>query len=126
MDRNDEVLLAAALEGAERLGHREHVRLAWLALRADRTRGGEGVARILRTVAAAHGEAERFHETVTGFWLRLVEHTLDVAPGLDDFDAYLRRFPLLLDRSLLGRHWSRDALAAGRTAWVEPDLLPLP
>jgi hypothetical protein len=123
---DDHALLEAALDGAERLGHREHVKLAWLALRADRAAGGERVASILRRFAAAHGEADRYHETVTGFWIRLVGHTLDVAPGLDDFEAYLRRFPLLLDKSLLGRHWSRDALTAGRAAWVEPDLLPLP
>jgi hypothetical protein len=123
---SDDALLAAALEGSGRLGHREHVKLAWLALREDREGGADRVASVLRHVAAAHGEAGRYHETVTRFWIRLVEHTLDVAPGLDDFDGFLERFPLLLDGSLLGRHWSRDALAAGRPGWVEPDLLPLP
>ena len=62
---------------------------------------------------------------MTRFWIHLVAHALDVAPGIDDFDTFLERFPLLLDGSLLGRHWSRETLAAGRPLWVEPDLLPL-
>jgi hypothetical protein len=123
----DAEYLDAALGGAPRLGHREHVRLAWLVLRDEGTEaGGDRVARMLRHLAEAHGEGDRYHETLTRFWIRLVTHAIEVEPCIDDFDLFVERFPLLLDGSSVGRHWSADMLAPGRGAWVEPDVLALP
>ena len=44
----------------------------------------------------------------------------------DDFDEFAARCPDLLDKRLLGRHYSSAALAsvAARHGWVEPDLRP--
>ena len=44
------------------------------------------------------------------------------------FDEFLDRFPPLLDRHLLDRHYSPALLAsaAARESWVTPDLRPLP
>jgi hypothetical protein len=123
----DERYLEAAHAGAPRLGHRQHLRLAWLVIRAEGPEaGGDRVARILRGLAERHGEGDRYHETLTRFWVRLVAHAVEVEPGIDDFDAFLDRFPLLLDRSNVGRHWSAEALESARSAWVEPDVLALP
>ena len=116
----------ASLGGAP-FRHRDHLRLAWLAVRGtedpERT-VGDAIARY----AAAHGAAAKYHETLTVFWVRLVEHCARVRPELGDFDAFLAAFPLLLDTSLADRHWSGDVLwsAEARTRWREPDLLPLP
>jgi hypothetical protein len=43
-------------------------------------------------------------------------------------DSTLERHPMLLDKALPLRHWSREALFsdAARAAWAEPDILPLP
>jgi hypothetical protein len=123
----DAEYLEAALAGAPRLGQREHVRLAWLVIRAEGPgEGGDRVARMLRHLAELHGEGERYHETLTRFWIRLVAHAIDAEPRIDDFDVFVERFPLLLDGSIVQRHWSAEALASARTAWVEPDVLALP
>jgi hypothetical protein len=126
---DDETFLHAFLHGAPpgRFGHREHLRAAWTALRLyGPQHGADLVAEGIRRFASAHGQAERYHETITRFWLRLVWHAMSAAPDVDDFEVFLSRFPLLLDGSLLGRHWTRETLESGRARWREPDLLPLP
>jgi hypothetical protein len=48
--------------------------------------------------------------------------------GEDDFDAFLAAHPQLLERDLLGAHYSGARLfsEAARAAFVEPDLVALP
>jgi hypothetical protein len=109
-------------------GHREHVRLAWTELRAgDPAEALERIERIIRHVAAAHGQPDKYHRTITEGWATLVAHHLREAPELT-FDEFCVRFPGLLDPTLLGRHYSRELLAgpAARTRLVDPDLRPLP
>jgi len=123
----DSVYLEAAHAGAPRLGHREHLRLAWLVIRDEGPEpGGDRVARILRHLAELHGEGDRFHETLTRFWIHLVGHAIEFEPGIDDFDAFVERFPLLLDGSIIRRHWTSETLESARATWVEPDVLALP
>src|ERR1700730_1540474 len=47
---------------------------------------------------------------------------------IDDFERFLRAYPLLLDARLPLRHWSHARLftRAARGTWQEPDLVPLP
>ena len=109
--------------------HRDHVRVAWLLLRREGAEAGsETFVRGLRAFAAAHRANDKYHETLTRFWLRLVAHTIEVRPQIHDADAFLAAFPFLLDKTLVERHWSRDALWSddARMRYVEPDLLPLP
>jgi len=109
--------------------HRDHLRLTWLVVR----RHGAAAARDLvgagiRRFAEAHGHGTRYHETLTGFWVRVVSHAAGDRPDIDDFDQFVRTYPLLLDSRLPLRHWSHEALfgASARAAWREPDLMPLP
>ena len=112
-----------------RFGHREHLRLAWLAL--DRCGGVDEalplVEHAIQNYARAHGAERKYHRTLTEFWVRLVDHARSTRPELG-FDALLDAFPLLLDPRLAERHWSADELRseAARAGWVEPDLVPLP
>jgi hypothetical protein len=111
--------------------HRDHVRLAWLAVRRHGERAGEQVvADGIRRFAAAHGHGDRYHDTITRFWVRLVAHAARHAPfGAEhDLDALLGAHPLLLDASAPLRHWSREALFSdeARRAWREADLVALP
>lgn len=113
----------------DRFGHREHVRVAWLLLaRHGVAAGGDAFAMGLRRFAAAHGVPDKYHETLTRFWLRLVAHAMDVRPELSDPDEFVGAFPLLLDKSLPERHWSFEVLWSdqARRAFVEPDVLALP
>jgi len=109
--------------------HRDHVRLAWLYLRRDGPEpGSRAVLEGIRHFAAAHGAADRFHETLTRFWIKLVQHLIEAWPGVERFDDLLARFPLLADKTIVYRHYSGAALAtpAARQGWLMPDLLPLP
>jgi hypothetical protein len=81
----------------------------------------------IRHVAEAHGAPQKYHRTMTEAWAALVGYHLAEEPVLA-FDEFLARFPGLLDRGLLKRHFSAELLAtpAARATWVDPDLRPLP
>lgn len=108
-------------------GHRQHVQLAWLAVRHYGCASAATVhlTRWLRHLTAAVGKPEKYHHTMSRAWVELVAH--HAASG-GDFDALVERHPELLDKNLLARHYSHDVLmgAAARSCWVEPDLRPLP
>ena len=122
-----ESLMAEVMASAARFGHREHLHLAWLAVR----RYGPSAAPplisdgIQRTARYA-GAPQKYHATMTEAWTRLVAH--HVPEGPDDFAAFLERHPRLLDKRLLLGHYSsaRLASAEARRSWVTPDLIPLP
>ncbi|MFG2905796.1 hypothetical protein ACGF13_12125 [Kitasatospora sp. NPDC048286] len=119
-------LLREVMADAERFGHRQHVRLTWLAVRRHGATAaldliGEGI----RRTATKAGAPQKFHVTMTRAWVELVAHHADDAP---DFDAFAASHPDLLDKDLLARHYLPGTLAdeRARTSWVEPDLAPLP
>ncbi len=108
--------------------HHDHLRLAWMLIdHHGPERAGDVLAALLRHVAEAHGRPERYHETLTRFWLRIVVHVRDRRPELADLDAAISALPILLDKDLPFRHWSRSAMASevARRRWLEPDLVPL-
>jgi hypothetical protein len=109
-----------------RFGHREHVHLAFIAAKqGDAT----GLLRDwLRQIAATHGTPDRYHETITTAWAKIVAHHVSTDPAITDFGSFAARYPALLDKALLTRHYSQAALASptARTNWVTPDLTPIP
>jgi hypothetical protein len=108
--------------------HRDHLRLAWNAVREHGEGAEEMVVAHIRAYAAAHGRSARYHDTMTRFWVRLIAHAFAVRPEVSDFDGFLAAFPQLLDKELFLRHWSQEAMFApeARAAWRAPDLVPLP
>src|ERR1700680_3585278 len=82
----------------------------------------------IRHFATAHGAADRFHETLTRFWVHLVQHLIETFPLVDRFDDLLARYPHLAAKRLVGRHSRPETLMspAARADWIGPDLLPLP
>jgi hypothetical protein len=108
--------------------HRDHIRMAYAYARRDGADGAVARAREgLRRLTAAAGVPERYHDTLTTAWARVVAHYA-VAAGERDFDAFLADHPRLLERDLLLAHYSRTRLFsdAARAGFVEPDLMPLP
>jgi hypothetical protein len=109
--------------------HREHIRLAW---RLNRELGAVAapgaIAQAIQRVAAHYGEPGKYHETLTQFWARIVDHHAERRPELTDFEQFIAAYPQLLDKELPARHWRRETLysEAARAAWVEPDVLALP
>ena len=109
--------------------HLDHLRLTWLYLRRDGTElGSQRVVDGIRHFAAAHGAANRYHETLTRFWIALVQHVIDAFPRIERFDELVAEYPHMTDKSLVYRHYSAAALAepAARQTWIAPDLRPLP
>jgi len=109
--------------------HGGHLRLAWLILsKHPRDVAEQIVARQIRQFAVANGASNRYHDTLTRFWVRLVSHVMGIAPEAGSIDELLARFPLLLDKSLPYRHWRGETFNSdeARAGWVEPDLVPLP
>ena len=123
----------AAVEAAtypgDRFGHRAHLRLGWLCLRAHGLEAGlERIRTLVQRYATALGAAGKFHETMTRAWAERMQVALDETPGLGSFDAFLEAHPELLDARLLGRHYRKETLDSpvAKASWVPPDLEPLP
>ena len=127
----DEKFLAAFEAGQignQDFHHRDHLRLAWIQVRRlGLQRASDTVAGAIRQFAAGHGHAERYHETMTRFWVRVVGMGINRHPTLP-FDDLLAAEPHLLDKTLPFNHWSRERLTSveAKRRWVEPDVLELP
>jgi hypothetical protein len=120
-------LMAEVMATADRFGHRQHVHLTWLAVRrfgpaAAVTVVSDGIQRTARYA----GVPQKYHATVSEAWVRLVAHHADETT--DEFAVFADRYPALLDKRLLTRHYRSTTLAGAqaRAGWVDPDLAPLP
>ena len=108
--------------------HAAHLRVAWAYLGECRSIA-EAAARMsagLRRFAAAAGKREKYHHTITVFWieaLAIAGSAMAAAPAED----VLRAHPRLLDKDLPLAFYSRDRLFsdAARLSWVAPDRQPL-
>ena len=127
----DEKFLAAFEAGQianQNFHHRDHLRLAWIQVRRlGLERALESVAMAIRQFAAHHGYADRYHDTMTRFWVRVVGMGINRHPTLP-FDDLLAAEPHLLDKNLPFLHWSRERMRSdeARRRWVEPDLRSMP
>lgn len=109
--------------------HRDHLRLAWSLVRQRGVEAASGaIAAGIQQFAAAHGQAAKYHETLTRFWVHIVGHLVEARPDVAEFSTFLATYPQLLDKDLPYRHWRRETMgtAAARMRWIEPDLLALP
>lgn len=127
----DEQFLAAFEAGKianQDFHHRDHLRLAWIQIRRlGLERAAQAVAVAIRKFAAHHGHADRYHETMTLFWVRVVGMGVNRHPALA-FHDLLAAEPHLLDKNLPFRHWSRERMASddAKREWVEPDVRLMP
>ena len=97
--------------------HRDHIRMARIYL--DRLGPNAATERFRSAIIryAAHlGKSDKYHETITIAWMRLV-----IATSPEDHDK-------LLDKKYIETFYSPELLAtdSARTQFVEPDRAPLP
>ena len=122
--------ILAAITGADgEFRHRQHVNLAFLAVRHYGMPEATGkVCTWIRQIAGYERAPQKYHHTVSRAWVELVAHHVADDSGCADFDVFAGRNPALLDKRLLSRHYRSSTLAAktARGGWVEPDLLPFP
>ena len=122
-----DTLFAEVVGDTGRFGHREHVHVTWLAVRRFGTAEAvEVISDGIRRTARYAGAPQKYHATVSRAWVELV--ACHSGTGEEDFDAFLARYPDLLDKRLLSRFYRSTTLAsvAARSGWVEPDLHPIP
>ena len=83
----------------------------------------------IRFFAAHHGVTNLYHETLTTFWMRLLEH---VASTSDPDLPLWRRINLIVDdwikRRPVEAHYSKELIKsqAARDKWIPPDRSPTP
>jgi hypothetical protein len=121
-------ILAEISPAGGAFGHREHVHLAFIAVqRFGPDHAADAVGGWIRHVAEYQRAPQKFHATVTRAWVEIVANHM-AAGTAPDFATFAGRFPLLLDKRLLTRHYTSRVLAspAAKAGWVEPDLLPFP
>lgn len=121
-------LMASAMAGADRFGHRQHVHLTWLAVRQyDLDRAVEVVSAGIRRTARYAGVPQKYNATVSRAWVELVAHHAGRA-AYAEFDTFAEQNPDLLDKRLLTRFYTPATLASrpARNGWVAPDRAPFP
>lgn len=117
-------LLAEAMAGASRFGHREHVHVTWLAVRRHGVPGAiEVVSDGIQETARYAGAPQKYHVTISRAWVELVGHHVADEPSVTDFATFADRNPALLDKRLIARFYHPATLAtpAARSGWVTPD-----
>ena len=132
---SDEAFLAAFEATAipvDEWHHRDHLRVAYLYLRADDF--ATALARIragIRALNSAHGTPETltsgYHETLTVAWALRIAQALDAGdPGT--FAAFLERHAELADRHGLRDSYSGERITTARAKreFVAPDKCALP
>lgn len=114
---------------SEEFRHRGHLRLAWLVLSRHRLDQALTImTQQIKRYAAAQGDTRRYHETLTRFWVHLVNHTMENTVEATSLDELVEKFPILLDKGLPYKHWTSELFNSqeARTNWIAPDILPLP
>ena len=128
VDKSDVDTITRIIETRGGFGHREHLELAWNYLGAGEPEDAyRQVREAIQHVAVLHDAPDRFHETITRVWVRLVDVHL-AGSEARSFDEFIADNSGLLDGSLLSRHYSRELIGSpdARAHWLEPDLRPLP
>ena len=108
--------------------HLSHVRVAWVYLH-EASSTEEALTRMrdaIRRFAAAAGASQKYHETITVLWMRLLAE-VKAAGKAGELADVLRAHPALADKELPLQYYSRERLFSdeARAAWVEPDRQPL-
>ncbi|WP_028937057.1 hypothetical protein [Pseudonocardia spinosispora] len=127
-DSRFEDLMREAMRDTEHFGHRQHIKLTWLAVLQY---GADEATRLIssgiRRTARYAGAPQKYNSTVSRAWVELVSHHAAEAPHRD-FDEFVEVNPALLDKRLLSRFYRSATLACAnaRSGWVEPDLDDFP
>jgi hypothetical protein len=124
---DDASFLAAVTNGSlplDSFRHGDHLRLAWLKLRALPFHEAlDEIRNTIRSFASHHGKAAIYHETITSAWAALLASHREPT-----FTQFLSANSDLLNKALLERYWSPHILFSpeARDAWVPPDRAALP
>ena len=114
--------------GKDGFSHHDHLAVAVWYLRKDEEQALNLMRASLHRFLDHHDCRANYHETLTRFWILLVQRTLDgispEPPLLDATNAVVAKF----DNSRIAfEFYSKEVVEseAARSGWIEPDLEPL-
>ena len=113
----------------EEFHHPDHIRVAWIYLRTfGYRRGSEKIKAGIRHFASSKNANTLYHETITEFWIRLVQHVITGDVPCETFEDLLSSFPPLAESKSIYSHYTKHMLMsdAARSEWLAPDILPMP
>ena len=125
-----DVELARAVERGEleKFPHASHLHVAWvyLAESPSAQQAANKMRHTLRRFAAAAGKPEKYHETMTLFWVQVLSYAYAVNRG-GRLEDVVHANPQLLEKNFPLTYYSRERLFSdeARISWVQPDLKPL-
>ena len=112
----------------ENFHHLSHLHVAWVYL-AESSCLDDAAAKMrhtLRRFAASVGHAEKYHETITLFWVQFLDRIRMTNVG-KSLEEIVQANPHLLEKNFPLEYYSQETLFSDRARafWVEPDLKPL-
>jgi hypothetical protein len=122
-----DVELTRALERGEikDFHHASHLHVAWVYLTESSSvqQAAKKTRNTLRRFAAAAGKPEKYHETITLFWVHLLSRA-QAASRAERLEDVVHANPQLLEKNFPLAYYSTERLFSdeARTSWVEPDL----
>ena len=128
----EDVELTRALERGEvaneSFHHLSHLHVAWVYL-SESSGVDEAAAKMRKTLqkfATSAGKPEKYHETITLFWVRLLAG-IRAARSRETLRQIVHAHPRLMEKDFPLAYYSSERLFSdkARTSWVEPDLKPL-
>ena len=127
-----DVELTRALERGEvaneNFNHVSHLHVAWVYLAESSSvqQAANKMRDTLRRFAGAAGKPQKYHETITLFWVHLLSRA-HAASGGERLEEIVHANPQLLEKNFPLAYYSAERLFSNeaRTSWVEPNLKPL-
>jgi hypothetical protein len=127
-----DVELTRALERGELANedfdHASHLHVAWvyLAESSSMQQAANKMRETLRRFTAAAGKPQKYHETITLFWVHLLARAHAVSRG-ERLEDIVYANPQLLEKNFPLAYYSTERLFSdeARASWMEPDLKPL-
>jgi hypothetical protein len=113
----------------DRFRHADHIRLAWIYIReSDYARAEERMRRSIRRFAQNAGAGQKYHETMTIAWMRLVHIATHLSARITSFEEFAHAHSWLLRKDAIFEFYSPERLMSdsARINWIEPDLKSLP
>lgn len=108
--------------------HALHLHVAWVYLAESSSvqQAAMKMGETLRRFATAAGKPQKYHETITLFWVHVLAGMQTISRG-GRLQGILHANPQLLDKDFPLGYYSAERLFSdeARTSWVEPDLKPL-
>lgn len=123
-----DVELTRALERGEiqDFRHASHLHVAWVYLdeSSSPNEAADKMRSTLQKFTAAAGKPEKYHETITLFWIHRLARE---QTGGNSIQAVVHAHPQFLEKDFPLAYYSMDRLFSdeARHSWVEPDLKPL-